>query len=209
MTRADRWGILLAVAFLALGPMTAGAQEGKGKRGQALPGKEPPHPPAVGAEAPDFELLEPSGNAISLRKLTSKSPVVLLVLRGWPGYQCPICSRQVGEFLTKAGEFDKQGVQLVLVYPGPADLLTEHAEEFKGSRQFPSNFHYVTDPDYKFTNAWGLRWEALRETSYPSTFIIGTDNKVKYGVTSTSHGGRASAAAVLEELAKLKLSAAK
>ena len=91
-----------------------------------------------------------------------------------------------------------------MIYPGPADLLAEHAKEFQGANEFPENYHYLMDPDYKFTNAWGLRWEAPRETAYPSTFIIGADNKVKYGLTSTSHGGRESAAKVLVELAKLK-----
>jgi peroxiredoxin len=183
---------------------TVNAQDAKVKRGRAEPGKDPPHPPLVGSEAPELELLDLKGDAVSLRKLTGTGPVVLLVLRGWPGYQCPICSRQVGEFLGKAADFEKQGAQLVMVYPGPADLLKEHAAEFQGARQFPKHFHFVTDPDYKFTRAWGLRWEAPRETAYPSTFVIGKDHKIKYGVTSTTHGDRAGATVVLAELAKLK-----
>ena len=47
-------------------------------------------------------------------------------------------------------------------------------------------------------------WEAERETSYPSTIIIGKDRKIAYLMTSTTHGGRAGVATVLDELAKLK-----
>ena len=180
------------------------AQEAMKKRkGQAIPGKEQPHPPKVGQEAPTFSLKSPNGDVVELHKLTASSPVVLLVLRGWPEYQCPICSRQMGQFFSKKAEFEKLGAHVVMIYPGPADKLAEHAKEFQGNQKFSDNFHFLIDPEYKFTNAWGLRWEAPRETAYPSTFIVGKDNKIKYGVTSVSHGDRSDAATVLGELAKL------
>ncbi len=185
---------------------TVSAQEQRRGRGQAAEGKNPPHPPMVDQDAPEFELKNLNDEPISLKKLTEKGPVVLLVLRGWPGYQCPICNRQVGEFLSKNADFEKAGAQVVMIYPGPADLLAEHAKEFQGAKDFPANFHYVIDPDYKFTEAWGLRWEAARETAYPSTFVVGQDNKIKFGETSTSHGGRTKADTVLTELKNLKLS---
>ena len=171
------------------------------RRRSLPPGKTPPNPPKVGAKAPELELKTLDGESVSLTKLTEKSPVVVMVLRGWPGYQCPICNRQVGEFLSKKSEFSD--VQLVMVYPGPSNLLKEHAKQFQGSKSFPDNFHYVLDPDYEFTKAWGLRWEAPRETAYPSTFIVNTDGKIAFGKTVVSHGDRASASLVLAELAKL------
>ena len=186
--------------------LEAQERQRQGGRSQALPGKESPHPPKIGDAAPDFELKNGAGDVVSLKNLTSESPVVLLVLRGWPGYQCPICTRQVGEFLGKNAEFEKAGVQVVLVYPGPTEKLGEHAKEFhdQGKWIFPKNVHYVTDPDYAFTNAWGLRWEADRETAYPSTFLITKERRIAFATSSTSHGGRANITSVLEELAKLK-----
>ncbi|MCA9193475.1 MAG: AhpC/TSA family protein [Planctomycetales bacterium] len=181
------------------------AQERQGgRRSQAAPGKEAPHPPKVEADAPNFELKNLDDKVISLKGLAEQGPVVMLVLRGWPGYQCPICNRQVGEFLSKKAEFEKAGASVLMIYPGPADLLAEHAKEFQGAKEFPKHFYYVIDPDYTFTNAWGLRWEAPRETAYPSTFVISKDLKVKFGVISTSHGGRTSAVDVLKELEKLQ-----
>lgn len=197
-------GFLALSMVLGIFVCNADAQEGKKKvRGQAIAGKEPPHPPKVGEEAPNFELKTTSNEQVELRKLTGEHSVIVLVLRGWPEYQCPICSRQVGEFLAKRGEIEKLGAHLVMIYPGPAEKLSDHAKEFQGNREFKGNVHYVTDPDYKFTNAWGLRWEAPRETAYPSTFIVGKDNKIKFGVTSTSHGDRANAETVIAELQKL------
>ena len=196
---------VLMVVFVLAGALDVAGQEkpGKGGRGKALPGKELPHPPAVGDEAPDFKLKNLEGQSISLNELTKDHTVLLLVLRGWPGYQCPICSRQMGEFLQQKEEFAKRGVEVVMIYPGPSDLLAEHAKEFRGNTRLPENYHYVMDPDYVFTNAWGLRWEAERETAYPSTFLVGQDGKIKFGETSTTHGGRTGAATVLKELDKL------
>lgn len=177
---------------------TADAQ----RRRKAEPGKEPPHPPKVGAEAPDFELKSLDGEVVSLKQLREKSPVVMLVLRGWTGKQCPVCNKQVGEFLSKQSEF--ADVQLVMIYPGPVDLLDEHAKDFQGDKSFPDNYHYVIDPDYTFTNAWGLRWESPRETAYPSTFVVGTDGNIVFGKTVVSHRDRANVATVLEALGKVK-----
>lgn len=198
-----RFTLMLPVLLLV---STGAAQERKGNVGQSqVPaGKELPHPPKVGEDAPDFELKNLNHKVVSLQELTKKGPVVILVLRGWPGYQCPICNRQVGEFLNKSTEFKNAGASVVMIYPGPAGQLAEHAKEFQGAKKFPEHFQFVIDPDYAFTNAWSLRWEAQRETAYPSTFVVSTDRKVKYGLISTSHGGRATAANVLAELAKLK-----
>jgi peroxiredoxin len=176
-----------------------------------------PAPPQVGDQAPGFEL--PRLNAaeqgdsagkrgadklssITLEELNKRGPVVLVVLRGWPGYQCPLCSRQVGQFLNERDEFARHGVQVVMIYPGPAEQLAEHAREFQGDRKLPDDFHLLIDPDYQFTDDWGLRWDAARETAYPSTFIIGKDGRIKFGQTSSTHGDRVSAKTVLAELAR-------
>lgn len=160
--------------------------------------------PQVGDLAPNFSLQTLDGKVIELKALSTQSPVLLIVLRGWPGYQCPICSRQVNDYIGKAADFTNKGVQLLMVYPGPADQLKEHAGEFLTNRQWPADFLYVLDPDYTFTNVYGLRWDAPRETAYPSTFIIDREGRVRFAHVSKSHGDRVSAAAALEALVPLK-----
>lgn len=157
-------------------------------------------PPAVGDPAPGFELKSLAGDAIKLEALTKDSPVVLIVLRGYPGYQCPVCSKQVGRFLAAASKLKDAGAQVVMVYPGPSAELTDRAREFKKDWTLPTHFHLLLDPDYKFTNAWRLRWDEPMETAYPSTFVIGTDGKVRFAKVSQTHGGRASVEEVLSAL---------
>ena len=158
--------------------------------------------PKVGDKAPDFSLKTLDDQTVRLSDLMSAGKVVLVVLRGWPGYQCPICERQVEDFIASAAAFDSAKARVVMVYPGPADDLKAHAKEFlamKG-KQWPKDFIYVIDPDYILVNAYGLRWEAPRETAYPSTFVLDAKGIVRFAKVSKSHGDRARASEILAEL---------
>ena len=115
-----------------------------------------------------------------------------------PGYQCPLCTKQVGELIGKADEFKKAGAQVVFVYPGQADKLKEKAGEFVKGKDYPAHFTLLLDPDYTFTNAYGLRWDAKNETAYPSTFVLDGKRKVTFAKVSTTHGDRAKVADVLK-----------
>lgn len=158
-------------------------------------------PPVVGDAAPDFTLKTTGNETVKLKKLLEKGPVVLVVLRGFPGYQCPACNKQVGQFLGKAKDFEAAGANVVFVYPGPMKNLAARANEFLGDRKLPGTARLVIDPDYTFTNAYHLRWDAPRETAYPSTFVIQPDGKITYAMVSQSHGGRANVDEVLKALA--------
>jgi peroxiredoxin len=137
---------------------------------------------------------------VVLGALTAKSPVVLVVLRGFPGYQCPVCTRQVGDFIGRAADFTARGAKVVMVYPGPAQQLQAKAAEFLQNKAWPAEYLFVLDPDYAFTQAYGLRWEAKNETAYPSTFVIGRDGRVTFAKISKTHGGRTTAAEILASL---------
>ncbi len=159
--------------------------------------------PQVGAKAPDFSLATPEGKPVRLFKLIGRGDVVLIALRGYPGYQCPFCQKQVHDFVTHAKAFADRGVQVVFVYPGPGAKLDEHAKEFLSQEEaLPANLHMVLDPDYAFTNLYGLRWDAPQETAYPSTFLIDRKGWVFWEKVVKSHGDRTTAEQVLAELGK-------
>ena len=138
---------------------------------------------------------------MKLSDVAADAPVVLVVLRGYPGYQCPICTKQVAEYLAAADKFKAAGARVLFVYPGPAENLEQRAEEFVRGKQYPAQFRFLLDPGYAFTDAYGLRWDAPNETAYPSTFVLEKGTRlVKYAKVSKTHGGRAPAAEVLKAL---------
>jgi peroxiredoxin Q/BCP len=161
---------------------------------------DPGKTPAVGDTARDFELTDLGGDKVKLSTFTADGPVVLVILRGWPGYQCPICTKQFSGFMAKADDFKKAGAQLIFVYPGPADALKDHAAEFVRGKDIPADFHFTLDPDYSVIKDYGLRWDKPKETAYPSTFVIAKGGVVKFAKVSKTHADRASADDVLKVL---------
>lgn len=159
-------------------------------------------PPAVGDKAPDFMLNDLKDHSVTLASQLKKGPVVLVLLRGFPGYQCPFCTRQVAELVGRAKEFEKAKAQVVLVYPGPSEALKQHGDEFLHDKTLPANFQFVLDPDYIFTTRYDLRWDAPHETSYPSTFVLNQQGKIRYVKISHSHGDRANVDEVIKALGK-------
>ena len=160
--------------------------------------------PKVGDKAPDFTLTQIDGQKLTLSTELKAGPVVLIVGRGWVGYQCPFCNRQFGDFLRAASDILAAGARVVWVYPGPADEVQKRAGEFAAGKPFPANFRFVLDPNYAFTLAYDLRWDAPQETAYPSTFVIDRMGIIRYVLVSKSHGGRSTAADVIAELRKIR-----
>jgi thioredoxin-dependent peroxiredoxin len=179
-------------AALALGETAAWAQ--------SSPDGERSAPPKVGDQAPDFELLALGGEKVRLSTIAKQGQVAVVVLRGYPGYQCPVCSRQVRQFAEREKQFEAAGAEVLMIYPGPAHELQKRAAEFVQGRDLPNNFRLLLDPDYEFTNAWHLRWNAPRETAFPSTFVLDHDRKIRFAQISRSHGGRAAVDDVLAAL---------
>ena len=170
------------------------------------PGLTAAERPKIGEKAPDFALRTLDDQSVRLSELTAKSKVVLVILRGWPGYQCPICDRQVQDFIKVAPGFAEAKARVVFIYPGPAQDLKAHAKEFANwkGRQWPKEFLYVLDPDYTMVNAYGLRWDAPKETADPSTFVIDRKGMVRFVKTSHSHGGRTKAVDIVAEAKGVK-----
>jgi thioredoxin-dependent peroxiredoxin len=169
----------------------------------SLPAAEDKAPPKVGDEAKDFELADLAGKKVKFSTITGNGPVVLVVLRGYPGYQCPLCTVQVNGLVKQAEAFEKAGAKVVFVYPGPSDVLTKKAEEFLGPKasDFPKNFTFLLDPDYNFTNLYNLRWDAKSETAYPTTYVVDAKRKITFAKVSKSHGGRTTPEEVLKAVA--------
>jgi peroxiredoxin len=160
-------------------------------------------PPAIGDTVEDFELKTLKDEPVKLSDQLRRGPVVVIVLRGFPGYQCPVCNQQVGQFLAKADQFADAKATILLVYPGPAEDLNQHATDFLDDRSLPENVLFVTDPDYTFTNAWSLRWDAANETAYPATFVVDEKRVVRFAKISKSHGDRSKPDDVLKALKEM------
>jgi peroxiredoxin len=156
--------------------------------------------PEPGDKAIAFKSTDLEGKPFEFQPDKSGRWTVLVFLRGYPGYQCPVCKRQVGELLSKSEQLLSARADVVFVYPGALKDLTEKSKEFLADKQLPSGFTMVIDRDYQVVNAYHLRWEAPNETAYPATFVIDPTGVIRYAKISQTHGDRAAVKEVLAAL---------
>lgn len=161
--------------------------------------------PKEGSILEDFTGVTMNGGTFQLSKEVEKGSVVIVMLRGFPGKQCPVCSTQVAGYIAKAKEFeDQRNTPVVFIYPGKVNNLDKRAKEFTApleeKEDLPNNFIFVIDSDYEITNHLGLRWNEENETAYPAAFVIDHDGYVQYSKVSDNHRGRATADEILEFL---------
>lgn len=72
----------------------------------------------VGAEAPDFALLDEAGNTVTLSALRGRSDVVLVF---YPGDDTPNCAEQLCQLRDRWPNFAAQGVAVYGINPGSAE----------------------------------------------------------------------------------------
>lgn len=169
-------------------------------RGQGVPDNQP----GIGQRAPDFELpLVGQKKFLSLREQYRNGPVVVIVLRGYPGYQCPTCKNQFNAVVNRAKALSSESKCVVLVYPGNADQLEKNSKRFLGSRKLPHPIKVVRDDDMEMVKEWGIRWEARNQTAYPATFVVDQNGRIAWKKVSNTSAGRSTVEEILRELRKL------
>jgi peroxiredoxin len=140
---------------------------------------------------------------ISLSDEYKKGGVVVIVLRGYPGYHCPICTQQLGSLANRAQTLAQETHRVILVYPGEKTSLERRAKQFTGSRRLRDPLVVVRDDGMEMVEQWGLRWNARNETAYPATYIIDRNGRVRWKKVSKTHADRSSVQEILRELRKL------
>ncbi|MGB7342674.1 MAG: redoxin domain-containing protein [Pirellulaceae bacterium] len=158
----------------------------------------------VGEKAINFELpIIGQDDYIELQDEYKQGPVVVIVLRGFPGAQCPLCKQQVSALVNRARALEDKVHKVILVYPGETEDLMRRAKQFVGSRRIPAPLVIVADPGMRMVKSWGLRWDKPHETAYPATYLIKANGRVAWRKISDSHAGRTSVEEILGELKKL------
>lgn len=138
--------------------------------------------------------------------MAKRSKAAVIFLRGWNGYQCPACSAQTYSFIEQAEAFKERGYELIFIYPnhGTTEETSTKAKEFAAELDLPEHLHFVEDPGVEVGKAYGLLWDAPKETVYPAFYVLDADLKVLHKNVSQTHGGRVKADQALTILDELK-----
>ena len=131
--------------------------------------------PKVGQKAPDFTLMDDSGNQVKLGDLKGKK----VVLYFYPKDDTPGCTKEACAFRDGISQIKKKGAVVLGV---SADSVASH-KKFKD--KFDLNFPLLADTDRKIIEAYdvwkeksmyGRKYMGIERT----TFVIGKDGKITH-----------------------------
>jgi peroxiredoxin len=169
---------------------------------------------AVGDQAPDFSLLNATGQAIRLSNLLKKSKVVLVFYRGvW----CPYCNLQLKQYQEVLVDFESNDAQLVAISSQTQDASLSMTEKNELSFEVLSDNGNMVAQQYTtvFKNAeapltkmaeLGIDFDSFytddsKELPVPAVFIIEKNGIISF---AQSEGGdyrrRVEASAILHAL---------
>ncbi|MEL7001661.1 MAG: peroxiredoxin-like family protein [Bacteroidota bacterium] len=168
----------------------------------------------VNDQAPDFTLVNASGEQVSLSSLLDAGKVILVFYRGtW----CPYCNLQLAQYAQVNEEIKKTGASLVAISPQTPDesLNIQEKNELPFevlsdvgnivARKFTTVFrngdvpvNTMTELGFDFDAHYG---DDSREIPVPAVFIIEKDGKVSFArTTGGDYRNRVEASEILEGL---------
>lgn len=138
-----------------------------------------------GDPAPNLELTDQDGNAVSLNQLAGQDVVVYF----YPKAFTPGCTNEACDFRDNLAALRAGGVTVLGISADPVDRLAEF------QREYDLNFTLLSDPESataRAWGAWGLRTINGEQSEGPlrSTVVVGADQRVRsaeYGVTVDGH----------------------
>ncbi len=153
--------------------------------------------PLEGKPAPDFELPDAAGRAVTLRNLTSKGGVVIYF---YPKDMTPGCTREACDFRDNLKRVQAAGAQVIGISGDPPQSHQKFAAKYE------LNFPLLSDADKRVLKAYGVfKKKSLYGREFMgierTTFVIdrhGTIRKVFPKVKVDGH-----AQAVLDALKEL------
>jgi peroxiredoxin Q/BCP len=126
----------------------------------------------LGDRVLDFEAPDQRGLPRALSDLCANQPLVLLTYRG---QGCAYCARQLARFAEYDDDIVREGAAIAAL---SADALRESADL---ARELEIPFPLLCDPEADVIEKWGLLDPAdHRRIARPSTWVIGTDMRVKF-----------------------------
>jgi peroxiredoxin len=168
-------------------------------------------PRKVGDAIPDVKLRTEDEKEVSLRKLVSEKPTVLIFYRGgW----CPFCTRHLKDLVGIESDLEKQGAQLVAISMDRPSKLKATPDREK------LHYRLLSDSDASAAEAFGIAFKVddatvekykgyginLNEASgkdhhmlpHPAVFVVDTSGKIRFAHVDPDYKARLEPKKILE-----------
>ncbi|HEX2534111.1 MAG TPA: peroxiredoxin-like family protein [Chitinophagaceae bacterium] len=168
----------------------------------------------INSKAPDFKGTDQSGNAVSLKELRKKGPVVVIFYRGnW----CPYCNKQLSRLQDSLQLIRDKGATVVAITPEASAGITKTVEKTKVT------FPILYDADMKIAKGYGVSYQVDEKTQtryknfgidllennsqkgtaflpVPAVYVVNKEGSVLYRYFNEDYKKRPSVAEILAEI---------
>ena len=134
-----------------------------------------------GSKAPDFNLPDQDGNAVTLSEFRGRT----VVLYFYPRADTPGCTTQACSIRDRRADYEAAGVRVLGISPDPV----KRVKKFHDGKEL--NFTLLADEDHAVCEQWGVwteksmygkkYWGAAR-----STFIVDAEGKIAHVIPKAS-----------------------
>lgn len=168
-------------------------------------------PLLYGEKIPNAQVVDKKGTAVSLKKIISKNPTVLVFYRGgW----CPYCSTQLAALGQSEKEILELGYQIVGISPDNYKSLQSNQTHKDSSYSIYSDssatliqavgIEYKTPVATKGYIASKSKYKATDILPVPCVFVLDTDGKILFEYINPDYRTRLSSEMLLAILKSLK-----
>jgi len=149
----------------------------------------------VGEIAPDFSLVDVSGNQVNLSDFNEKKNIVLIFYtdyREGGNTNWPTCTVQLGELQERISEIDKLNAEVIAI-----SSTGDQQDVEKIKRQLGLTFTLIPKPNRKVAEDFGV-WNRYRNRAV-ATIVIDKKGRIRFLEASNSDD-RTSASKIIREL---------
>jgi peroxiredoxin len=153
----------------------------------------------IGKPLPQTRLLLSTNEVIDLNDYKGTKSVVLIVMRGFSGQVCIYCSAQTTAVAKNLQRFASSGVEVILMYPGPAASVPVFLDAVKDLGADISALRVALDVDLSLVRKLGIE----DELSKPASLIVDKQGVVRWGYVGQDRADRPSVDELLKQVAGL------
>lgn len=170
----------------------------------------------IGSTAPQIEFTTAENEKVKLEDLYKNQTVVIIFYRG---FWCPVCSKHLSEFATRAKEIEAKGAKLIAISSESYENIVQTRDKTNANftifSDLDGSIMKAFDVNYKVTSAYqAIIAEKLNasisETNatkeavlpVPATYIIDTNGKIVYKQFNPNYKIRASIEDIINNLPK-------
>lgn len=168
---------------------------------------EPPRKPEgwewLGKKLPVSRFIQEGGEILDLQDYEGKKNVLLIILRGFAGSICPVCSSQTFALSKNIHRFQEKETQVIVIYPGKAETVPHFLESLANlDPDFKPPFPMVMDVELSFIHRFNLESKLAK----PTSILIDKSGLVRYAYIGKNAMDRPSIPVLLREIEKMNSS---